>query len=64
VTLDEEYQKKSQSDYAFCLCCNLQVLIAAWEVYDGESSAIVNGRTVDERALVYAMQELGHAVVI
>lgn len=58
------YLEKAQDDYAFLLCCNLQTLVDAWDAYDGESNAVVNGRTVDERALVYAMQELGHEVTI
>jgi hypothetical protein len=61
---EEEYAKKQQDDYVFLVCCNLDLLIAAWEAYDDESSPVVNGREVDERSLVYAMQELGHEVVI
>ena len=60
----KEYLTKAQDDYEFLVCCNLQTLIDAWESYDGEHDAVVNGRTVDERALVYAMQELGHEVTI
>lgn len=60
----EDYAKQSQEDYEYLLCCTLPTLIAAWEAYDGETDAVVNGRRVDERALVYAMQELGHEVSI
>ena len=60
----EEYLKKAQDDYKYLLCCNLGTLIAAWEAYDGETNAVVNGRSVDEKALVFAMQELGHEVTI
>ena len=62
--IEKKYLDKAQDDYEFLLCCNLQTLIDAWESYDGEHDAVVNGRTVDERALVYAMQELGHEVTI
>ncbi len=60
----DEYKQQCQDDYQYLLCCNLQTLIAAWETYDGETDIIVNGRCVDEHALVFAMQELGHNVVI
>jgi hypothetical protein len=59
-----EHAKKQQDDYEFLVCCNLELLVAAWNAYDGEASPVVNGREVDERSLVYAMQELGHYVVI
>ena len=59
-----EYAKRCQDDYQFLLCCNLKLLIAAWESYDGIEVPVVNGRPVDERALVLALRELGYAVVI
>ena len=59
-----DYQNQAQDDYQFLLCCNLIHLIATWDAYDGEQPPIVLGREVDEKALVYAMQELGCEVVI
>jgi len=60
----QKYLEKAQDDYEFLLCCNLDALIQAWEDYDGEEQPVVFDRSVDERSLVYALQELGYEAVI
>ena len=58
------YEDRIRDEHIFLLCCNLNLLIEAWEKWDGMASIFVNGRCVDERSLVWALTDLGYEVVI
>jgi len=58
------WHAKLRDDYVFLICCNIRQIIAAWDAWDGCTEISVNGRVVEERAVVWALQDLGHDVVI
>lgn len=58
------YADQVHDDYLFLMCCNLNLIVAAWEGWDGVAELAVNGREVNEWAMVCALQDLGYDVVI
>lgn len=60
----EQWEAKVQDDYNFLVCCNAIIVDKAFKEWDGESPLIVNGRNVDERAVVNCLVDLGFEVII
>lgn len=58
------YAEKCHDDYCFLLSCNSEVIAGVWESWDGMDMMVVNGRAVEEGAVVSALLVFGYPVVI